>query len=151
MALAKANRLESLYKHSKRPQSSLRGPGGTTERRTDRPTNQQKGFEKHAEWFRSMLSPCQKKSHSHDMQNRAVQNFPKQVQVLPLSAGNLGRSHKSTPPLDRRFPDPVLSSSRRQKATDEVLCVCSSVCASRSNGDPKRSLSKALQGVPAGL
>ena len=114
MALAKANRLESLYKHSKRPQSSLRGPGGTTERRTDRPTNQQKGFEKHAEWFRSTLSPCQKKSHSHDMQNRAVQNFPKQVQVLPLSAGNLGRSHKSTPPLDRRFPDPVLSSCRRQ-------------------------------------
>ena len=32
----------------------------------------------------------------HDMQNKAVQNFPKQVQVLPLSAGNLGRSHKST-------------------------------------------------------
>ena len=117
MALAKANRLESLYKHSKRPQSSLRGPGGTTERRTDRPTDRQtnkKGFRKHAEWFRSMLSPCQKKSHSHDMQNKAVQNFPKQVQVLPLSAGNLGRSHKSTPPLDRRFPDPVLSSSRRQ-------------------------------------
>ena len=34
---------ESLYKHSKRPQSSLRSPGGTTERgdrSTDRPTNQ---------------------------------------------------------------------------------------------------------------
>ena len=41
VALAKANRLESLYKHSKRPQSSLRGPDGTTERQTDRPTDQQ--------------------------------------------------------------------------------------------------------------
>ena len=44
-----------------------------------------------------MLSPCQKKSHSHDMQKQGcAKNFPKQVQVLPLSAGNLGRSHKST-------------------------------------------------------
>ena len=114
MALAKANRLESLYKHSKRPQSSLRGPGGTTERRTDRPTNQQKDFENMQNGF----DPCfhhAKRNRTHmTCKNKAVQNFPKQVQVLPLSAGNLGRSHKSTPPLDRRFPDPVLSSSRRQ-------------------------------------
>ena len=39
--VALANRLESLYKHSKRPQSSLRGADGTTERRTDGPTDQQ--------------------------------------------------------------------------------------------------------------
>ena len=116
MALSKANRLESLYKHSKRPQSSLRGPGGTTERRTDQPTDQQtnKRVSKTCRMVSIHASPCQKKSHSHDMQNKAVRNFPKQVQVLPLPAGNLGRSHKSTPPLDRRFPDPVLSSFRRQ-------------------------------------
>ena len=93
MALAKANRLESLYKHSTpsvhtahSEVRTVRPKGGPT----DRPTDQQKEFRKYAEWFRSMLSPCQKKSHSHDMQNKAVQNFPKQVQVLPLPAGNLG-------------------------------------------------------------
>ena len=92
MALAKANRLESLYKHSKRPQSSLRGPGGTTERRTDRPTNKPtKGFRKHAEWFRSMLSPCQKKSHSHDMQNKTVQKlFQSKFKCFHCQLGTLG-------------------------------------------------------------
>ena len=103
-ALAKANRLESLYKNSKRPQSSLRGPGGTTERWTDRPTDPQtnkKGFRKHAEWFRSMLSPCQKKSHSHDMQNKAVQKISKtssshrQLRPRNLSGGLRGLQTES--------------------------------------------------------
>ena len=116
VALAKAKGLShftntpSVHKaHSE--VRTVRSKGGPI----DRPTDKQKRFRKHAEWFRSMLSPCQKKSYSHDMQNKAVQNFPKQVQVLPLPAGNLGRSHKSTPPLDRRFPDPGLSSFRRQR------------------------------------
>ena len=76
MALAKANRLESLYKHSKRPQSSLRGPGGTTERRTDRPTDKltnKKGFENMQNGF----DPCfhhAKRNRTHmTCKNKAVQ------------------------------------------------------------------------------
>ena len=154
MALAKANRLESLYRHSKRPQSSLRGPGGTTERRTDRPTDRQtnkKGFENMQNGF----DPCfhhAKRNRTHmTCKTRLCKNFPKQVQVLPLSAGNLGRSHKSTPPLDRRFPDPVLSSSRRQTPQVKSCAYVPQSARPGANGDPKRSLSKALQAAPAGL
>ena len=71
--------------------------GRPTDGPTDQPTEnnqfrkQKKSFD---ECFQNFT--CQNKAYSHDVQNKAVQNFPKQVKVLQLLTGNLGRSHKST-------------------------------------------------------
>ena len=149
MALAKAYRLESLYKHSKRPQSSLRGPDGTIERRTDRPTNK-KGFRKHAEWFRSMVHHAKRKRTHVTCKTRLCKTFQNKFKCFHCQLGTLG-GHINQLPLLTEGSQTRSCPPFEDNATDEVLCVCSSVCASRSNGDPKRSLSKALQAVPAGL
>ena len=152
VALAKANRLESLYKHSKRPQSSPRGPDGTTERRTDRPTNRptKKGLENMQNGF----DPCShhaKRNRTHMIcKTRLCKTFQCKFKCFHCQLGTLG-GHINQLPLLTEGSQTRSCPPFEDNATDEVLCVCSSVCASRSNGDPNRSLSKALQAVPAGL
>ena len=109
----------------------------TTDGRTDQPTNRQSFENIQTVSIQALTMPKQIVFTGHANQGCAELSKNK-FKCFLRSTGNLGRSHKSTPPLDRKVPrpGPVLLSKTTSQTKSCAFVPQSG--ASRSRGGPKR-------------